>query len=407
MRSAPLSPETSWLGRALAVVAVVVASLGALSGPLHAHEFHPALLDIEERPDGLFDTRWTVALVGNESAIPLAASTLDLDGTRSLDPIAALRAEFSGKVVYPLLPEACRPTTPPRSTLRGHTLHYAWIMSCGDQGLDGGTIEIRGLDIMPVDVVVRIDLQDGLSMTRVLRSTNATLEIDLVGSGTRPGAPRWDVFGAYLWLGFEHILEGVDHLLFVFALLLIVLRRAQQRPAKEPGRERSPLAGTAKPLIATVTGFTLGHSITLGAAVIYTFALPGPFVEFMIALSVFMLAVELAAPENSPPTLALRHPWLVAFAFGLLHGFGFSDTLMELGLAPDRIPLSLAAFNIGVELGQLAFVGVVLVIIAAGRRLWRTPPTWSRWVPIYGMGIFSFVWLVERAIDVLDAVVGS
>ena len=177
---------------------------------------------------------------------------------------------------------------------------------------------------------------------------------------------RLDVLATYLRLGIEHILTGPDHLLFVLCLLLLV-----------------PSLGK---LLATVTAFTLAHSLTLGAATLGFIDLPAPPIEAMIALSIVFLAAELLRGDAGRSAITRSYPWLLAFSFGLLHGLGFAGALAEIGLPHGEIPAALFAFNIGVELGQLAFIGGVLAAICIGRMLvTSTPVSFHHWAA-YGIG---------------------
>ncbi len=188
--------------------------------------------------------------------------------------------------------------------------------------------------------------------------------------------PAWQVAWDYTLLGIEHILSGIDHLLFVLALLLIV-------------------SGVRR-LVFTVTSFTLAHSITLAAATLGWVWVPGPPVEAVIALSILFLASELVKINRGAQSLTARYPWLVAFAFGLLHGFGFAGALSQVGLPQNEIPLALLMFNVGVELGQLMFVMLMLAIIVALSRLRVQWPAWSRQLPAYGIGSMAAFWFIQR-----------
>jgi len=194
---------------------------------------------------------------------------------------------------------------------------------------------------------------------------------------TVPARPsRLAVLRDYVRLGVEHILTGPDHLLFVFGLLLLV--------------------GTPRLLIATATAFTLGHSLTLTAAVLDIVRVPSGPAELMIALTVFVLACELAR-DAVRPTLMRQFPWAMAGVFGLLHGLGFAGALREVGLPDGDIPLALFSFNVGVEVGQIAFIVVVLALRAGLRRLPARWPRWAEWVPVYGMGTLAAFWCFQRA----------
>jgi hydrogenase/urease accessory protein HupE len=188
------------------------------------------------------------------------------------------------------------------------------------------------------------------------------------------------VAAAYLVHGIEHILFGFDHLLFVLALVLIV-------------RDR-------RVLLWTVTAFTLAHSVTLSLATLGYVDVPGPPVEATIALSILLLTYEIVRARSGEPSLTVRWPWLVAFSFGLLHGFGFAGALTDLGLPRGDIPLALFSFNLGVELGQLAFIGIVLGTMAAAGRLLSAPVTGHVFtVTTYTIGGLAAFWSIERVAE--------
>jgi hydrogenase/urease accessory protein HupE len=191
------------------------------------------------------------------------------------------------------------------------------------------------------------------------------------------GSSSLEVITTYTWLGVEHILLGIDHLLFVFALLLIV-------------------DGTRR-LIATITAFTIAHSITLAAATLGFVQVPQQPVEAVIALSIMFLAMELVHGRRGKPGAAARWPWLVAFTFGLLHGFGFAGALAEVGLPQQAIPLALVFFNVGVELGQLLFVTAILLLAWVLRQLrMQALIEASQMVVVYAIGGVAAMWLIER-----------
>ena len=177
-------------------------------------------------------------------------------------------------------------------------------------------------------------------------------------------------------LGVEHILGGIDHLLFVLALLLIV--RGGKR------------------IFFTITAFTLAHSITLVAATLGWVHVPGPPIEAMIALSIVFVAAEIVRGLRGKPGLTARAPWVVAFCFGLLHGFGFAGALAEVGLPQKAIPVALLTFNVGVELGQLIFVAIVLALRWLWQRVPLTPRAWTPYVVPYAIGAVAMFWVVER-----------
>ena len=193
----------------------------------------------------------------------------------------------------------------------------------------------------------------------------------------RYSRPQWlDVAGAYGRLGVHHILTGLDHLAFVLGLLLLVGGRS---------------------FLPAVTAFTLGHSATLALAVLDLVRVPQRPIEVLIALSVFVLAVELARDGEAPRSLLARRPWLMACAFGLLHGFGFAGALAEVGLPQGDIPLALGSFNVGIELGQIAVVLAALAVARAVRGLVAVGDRWQRMVPAYAIGSVAFCWMLQRA----------
>jgi hypothetical protein len=234
--------------------------------------------------------------------------------------------------------------------------------------LTGRVFTVNGLELTATDVLLRVDNLDGKSFTHRLVPEAPSVVIP-----ERPGA--LEVAATYLVLGVEHILLGIDHLLFVLALLLLV---------RGIGR-----------LIATITAFTVAHSITLAAATLGFVNVPSAPIEATIALSILFVATELARGQF---TLTMRLPWLVAFTFGLLHGFGFAGALSEVGLPTHAIPLALLFFNVGVELGQLAFIAVVLTGAWALRRVALEPPAWAPRLTAYVIGSVAAFWVFERTL---------
>jgi hydrogenase/urease accessory protein HupE len=241
-------------------------------------------------------------------------------------------------------------------------------------GLEGGEIRIEGLERTATDVLVRYELAPGTAESQ--RLTAAT-------TGFVVPAPqgRLGVLATYFSIGVDHILRGIDHLMFVFALILLV-------------RDRRALVGA-------VTAFTVAHSLSLSAAALAWIVVPAPPVETVVALSIMLLAAELV--REGPPGLTGGFPWVVAFAFGLLHGLGFARALLEVGLPEEEVPLALLAFNLGVETGQLVFVGLVLVAGALLGRLYprlvgsvTRPGGRGLGVTSYLMGGMAAVWFVGR-----------
>jgi hypothetical protein len=189
------------------------------------------------------------------------------------------------------------------------------------------------------------------------------------------------VAGRYVKLGVDHIATGYDHLLFVLGLLLLV----------RGGRA----------LIATITAFTLGHSVTLSLAALGLSRVASAPVEALIAFSIFLLAVELARSDTGSRLWA--RPWVMAMMFGFLHGLGFAGALREAGLPQGAIPLALLCFNVGIELGQLAFVAMALVVYRAARALAVPTPDWGRTLAVYTIGSLAAFWMIERALPLVGA----
>ncbi|HVY66742.1 MAG TPA: HupE/UreJ family protein, partial [Gammaproteobacteria bacterium] len=241
-------------------------------------------------------------------------------------------------------------------------------------GLGGKQFRVAGLADTQTDVLLRIEHLDGSSSNQRL-----TRDAPAVTIPERPSA--LEVVRTYVVLGVEHILLGVDHLLFVLALLLLV--RGVRR------------------LVATVTAFTVAHSITLGAATLGFVHVPPAPVEAVIALSILFLASELARRHaGGEADLTERFPWLVAFSFGLLHGFGFAGALSEVGMPAQAVPLALLFFNVGVEIGQLAFIGAVLGVGWLIRRsALHAPRQWQR-LAAYAIGSVAAFWVVERTVAI-------
>jgi hydrogenase/urease accessory protein HupE len=264
----------------------------------------------------------------------------------------SLNDDLGTAVIFPL---PCR--------LRGPRLE------CGPPGLVGA-IRFPWIEGTLTRVVVDVDWRNGTRLLRVVTPSSPSLRVyGIPASGWGALAP---IVLDYTGLGIEHILTGFDHLLFVMALTLLVRRRA--------------------PLLATITAFTLAHSLSLAVTVLGLVHVPSPPVEASIALSIVLVCAECLRPADS---LTRRAPWAVAFAFGLLHGLGFASALLDLGVPEQHIPSALFCFNLGVELGQLGIIAVVLGL----RRLASTLPldrTWMRRGLIYAMGSIAAFWSLDR-----------
>ena len=305
---------------------------------LQAHEIRPAYLEITQTNETNYNILWKIPKLGNR--IPRISPTLP-NGFELSDPetkqlIDAQIQQFTGTYKKPV---------------------------------NGKKLSIEGLPLTLIDVFVKINLVDETAYTFLLQPDKPTTTIP-----TEPNA--WQVAKLYIELGIEHILIGIDHLLFVLGLLLLV--------------------GGIMPLVKTVTAFTIAHSITLALAALDIVRVPQAPVEAVIALSIVFLAREYLMYKRDHPSLTAEYPWLVAFIFGLLHGFGFAGVLQEIGFPQKDIPLALFTFNAGVEIGQLLFIGVLLVIYAAFKKTKIQLPTWSWKILPYGMGTMAMCWLIER-----------
>ena len=303
-----------------------------------AHEMRPAYLELNEAGPGEFSVLWKTPMVG--------------------DARLALKPEFSGEAT---------PATPVTTRLAGGAAVQTWTLRA--PALRGQTLRIGGLESTMTDTLVRLSFADGTTWIQRLTPQQPSAVIPARQTG-------WSVAGEYLKMGVEHILLGIDHLLFVLALLLIV-------------------AGW-KRLLATITAFTLAHSVTLAAATLGFVHVPQAPVEALIALSIVFVATEILRARDGGKGIAARAPWIVAFTFGLLHGFGFAGALSEIGLPQGHIPLALLFFNVGVELGQLLFIAAALSFIALLRRVRFRYPRWATLIPPYAIGSVAMFWVIQR-----------
>ena len=319
---------------------LVVSVLLVAAVPAHAHTSLPGYLALQETGPGSFELVWKVPT-----------------------------AEGPPPAIYPVFPPACTITKPLVAEQVPGAIIERGSLQCGANGLDGAAIGISGLNVTILDVLVRITFADGSSVQHVLKPLETSFVVH------KDGKNRIDVWG-YITLGVGHILYGIDHLLFVLGLLLIV-------------------SGLG-PLLKTITAFTVAHTITLGLAVFGVVHVAPTPVEAVIALSIVFLAVELAQHYRGKEGLTYRQPWTVAFAFGLLHGFGFAGTLSRLGIPSGDIPQSLLFFNLGVEAGQLAFVAVFVAFVYSLRSLEICWPAWTQRVPAYAIGSVASFWFLQR-----------
>ncbi len=270
--------------------------------------------------------------------------------------------------VEPRFPDTCNTSDRSAISSEGGALISRSTLHC-EATLPGQRIQLVGLDATLTDVLVRVQSADGSLQTA--RATPDAPMIELAEAATRGNVAR-----TYFLLGVEHILGGIDHLLFVLALVLLIT--------------------SVRRLIETITAFTLAHSVTLIGASLGWFRLPASPVEAVIALSIVFLANEVACKQKGTTRLSQRRPWIVAFAFGLLHGFGFAGALAEIGLPQGEVPMALFTFNLGVEAGQLIFLAGVLVLLAGIARLRLRDPIDA--LASYAIGITASYWLLDRII---------
>jgi len=305
-----------------------------------SHEIRPAFLQIIQTSETTYEVFWKVPSMG--------------------DAVPKIHPVFSP---FFTIEELKRPNKIPGSVIYSYKIY-------SEETLQGKVLTIDGLNKTLIDALVTVTYLNGEKVTMMLQPDK--------DSSVIPGeTSTYDVIKTYTKLGIEHILLGIDHLLFVLALIIITRGKWK--------------------ILKTITAFTLAHSITLSLAALGYVNFPTPPVEAVIALSIVFLAVEIIKNLNGKQTLTSKKPWLVAFTFGLLHGFGFAGALTNIGLPQQDIPFALAFFNVGVEIGQIAFVIVVLAII----KLLSFKKDWSiftKKIPAYVIGSLASFWMIERVL---------
>jgi hydrogenase/urease accessory protein HupE len=319
---------------------------------VQADQIRPAYLEISELTQDTWDLLWKVPAKGDKrQALHVKFPTTCTEGTRG-------------------------------SRFVGNAYVERWRLIC-DEGLIGQEVHISGLAESRTDVLVRVLRAEGIEQTFRLTPSKSTFVI-------KPDESLLAVSTTYLVLGFEHILSGFDHLLFVLALLFLV--------------------GSWPRLIGTITMFTVAHSITLVSASFGWVSMPQTPIEVLIVLSIVFVAVEIVHARRGKHSIAIRMPWVIAFAFGLLHGFGFAGALSEIGLPQHAIPLALLFFNVGVEFGQLAFVAAVFgLLFICKLAIRRSSPAFNIWGMIaatslpaaYLIGTLAMFWVLERTYNFL------
>ena len=326
----------------LALLTVLVGGLGLVSSAW-GHALQPGYLELREVGEGIYGVVWKKP---STQGIPMAISVQ--------------------------LPRGCEPRTEGSLVFDGSAYYARWTARC-EQGLEGGRLQIEGLENTSTDVLVRFDFSNGVTGTHRLTPADTGFVL--------PATPdRLEVVRTYFAFGVEHILGGIDHLLFVLALLMLV-----------KGFRR---------IFITVTAFTVAHSITLAGATLGLVHMPGPPMEAAIALSIAFVAAEILHSRQGRPGLTERYPWIVAFTFGLLHGFGFASALTDVGLPQTEIPMALLFFNVGVEIGQLIFIAAVFAMLWLARRVVGrqrlAETTWAAVVPAYVIGSLAAFWVIQR-----------
>ena len=326
---------------------LVLVSLAVSAPGVFAHEVRPAYLELRQIAPDTYDVLWKVPGRGADLRLGL-----DVD-----------------------LPAGCARASEPRSAMINGAVTQRWTARCAG-GLSGGTIHIAGLSATMTDVLARLERLDG--STQVTRLTPSSPSFVVAAPAGALGIAR-----TYTVLGVEHILSGIDHLLFVLALIIIT--------------------HGGWTLVKTVTAFTVSHSITLSLAALGYVHVPQPPVEAAIALSIVFVAAEIVRGRQGRLGLTARAPWIVALTFGLMHGLGFAGGLSEAGLPDGHVPTALLFFSIGVETGHFLFIGVVLSLIALGHRTAsRFAPIGDqrsasiRLLPAYAIGSVAMFWVIQR-----------
>jgi len=267
------------------------------------------------------------------------------------------------------LPEDVKNLKEPTTEELADSVLTRYSTDAGPNGLAGERIEFPGLQGTITDVLVRVEMLDGRSWTTIVHPSQPWVEITAAQT-------RLQVMGSFVVQGIRHILFGADHMLFVLGLLLIVKDRWM--------------------LLKTITAFTVAHSITLAIATLGYAEAPVLPLNAAIALSILFLGPEIVRSWRGETSFTIRHPWVVAFAFGLLHGFGFASALTSAGLPKAELPIALLSFNVGVEIGQLSFVALILLLERAFRILEVKWPRWAEALPGYTVGSLGAFWTVQR-----------
>lgn len=324
-----------------------VAAFFFLPNTLTAHESWPALLEIREVAEGRYDVLWRTPFTGGRP------SPIQLE-----------------------LPASWEQLGVPSERHEENWVIRQFSIRPDEDGIGAKTIRFPYQQATITDIYVRLHRLDGTLFSSVVRPIEPSVTL-------RGERSFWANMQQFTWLGFHHILLGVDHLCFVLGLLLIV-----------KGKMR---------LVKTITAFTLAHSLTLAAATLGWVSLPLEPLNAAVALSILFLGPEIVRAWRGQTSLTLQHPWVVAFAFGLLHGVGFATGLSTTGMPAAELPWALLWFNVGVELGQLSFLAIFFLHAAAVRRLDLQWPTWALRIPGYAVGCFGAFWTIDRVVAMFNA----
>ena len=310
--------------------------------PTFAHESQPGTLEIKQLASDRYDVTWKAPI-------------------------------YYGKPhpAHLQMPEKWKNIVQPTERRMTDSIIFRWVVKVDTKSIEGDILRFPGLESTITDVYVRLTRLDSTIMTAVVRPTRPFVELR--------GERSWyTTAGEYIGLGFYHILIGVDHLLFVLGLLLIVKSRMM--------------------LIKTITSFTIAHSITLAIATLGFAKIPLPPLNAAVALSILFLGPEIVRSWRGETSLTINYPWIVAFIFGLLHGFGFASGLSTTGMPKAELPWALLSFNIGVEFGQLAFVFIALALAWSFRTLEVRWPRWALAIPGYTVGGLGAYWTIQRTV---------
>lgn len=315
----------------------------------------------------------TLPLEYRASAHPMAPALYDLRVSKSGEGTLTWKTPTArpiGSRLQPLVPEACTRTEPATRDIvdSGGAMVETQPLKCDLSKLEGLTLGVSGIESSKVTVVVRYSGPDGDVARGLLSKDEPTFVVP-------PKQERSSVVKSYLELGFEHLISGFDHIVFVLGLLVLI--------------------GWNRKLLWAITAFTLGHSLTLALAVLGVINLPSRLIEIAIAVTIMIVALEI---KSSGTSALVRRPWFWPACFGLLHGMGFASALAETGVPKGEVPLALFSFNVGIELGQLAVVFAAAITIALLRTIAPPLQRLPRSVPAYVIGSLAAYWIIERVL---------